>query len=273
MKKYFELYQKLYNEIYPIPNKQFKETEVSNFVAMRGNRYNEKLNKDGVVRLMVVGRAVNGWGKSIDTTSADTYAESAVKLFKKDDRFKSKDEWNMQGTDSNPYSQYTTKSGEVKKYYLSNSPFWSATKEVWYGLSGETKADWYEDIVWNNIYKIAPVEEGNPSTNLIYAQAPICVELLKEEIKLLKPTHILLVVDKSWISWTSRNTVKFDFMKAFDGYKCQCQTALKEQNNAIVQCAFTVDNCKVLITCRPESLSKAEYTKAVINVFNSLKEY
>lgn len=269
MKKYTELYQKLYNEVYKDSSKRFKETELSNFVAMRGSRYNEKPSRDGAVRLMVVGRAVNGWGKSIDTTSADTYAEEATKLFKQEDRFQT--EWNMQGTDSNPYSQYTTKSGEVKKYYLSNSPFWSTTKEVWYGLSGETKVDWYEDIVWNNIYKIAPIEEGNPSTNLIYAQAPTCVELLREEIRLLEPTHILLVVDKSWMSWTSRNKVKFDFMKAFDGYKCQCRTALEEQDKAIVQCAFTVGDCKVLITCRPEALSRENYTNAVIDAFNGLQ--
>lgn len=271
MKKYYELYKKLFEAIYPVHNPKFKETDLSNFVAMRGNRYDCRLNEKGTPRLMVVGRAVNGWGKSIDTSSADTYANNAITLFKNSNRFTSKDEWNMKAADSNPYSEYTTKTGEVKKYYLSTSPFWSVTRDVWYALSGEIKIDWYEDIVWNNIYKIAPSEEGNPSTNLIYAQAPTCVELLEEEINLLDPTHILLVIDKSWVSWTSRNKVMFDFMKAFNGYNCQCQTILKDRGKAIVQCAFTVENRKVLICCRPENTVREDYVKAVVNAFNNLR--
>ena len=266
MKNYTELYKKLYEAVYEGQNK-YKDTDLSNFVAMRGSRYKESNAK----RLMVVGRAVNGWGKSIDISSADAYANSACELFKNENRFTSKDEWNMKNTNDNPYSEYTTKSGKTKKYYLSNSPFWSATRDIWYKLSGEEKSDWYEDIVWNNIYKVAPMEGGNPSTNLIYAQAPTCVELLKEEIKLLKPTHILLVIDKSWVSWTSRNKVIFDFMEAFDGYKCRCQTVLEEQNKAIVQCAFTVNGCKVLITCRPEIVLRDDYKNAVIDAFNGLQ--
>ena len=276
MGKYAELYQKLYNKIYPIPNKQFKETELSNFVAMRGKRYNEKLNKDGVVRLMVVGRAVNGWGKAIDTTSADTYAKEATKLFKQEDRFQT--EWKMKNGETNPYSEYekTDENNKkiIKEYHLSKSPFWSGALQVYQELSKKEPhehTDWYEDIVWNNIYKVAPAEGGNPSTNLIYAQAPTCVELLKEEIKLLKPTHVLLVIDKSWVSWTSRNKVMFDFMEAFDNRNRQCQTVLEEQNKAIVQCAFTVDKCKVLITCRPENVLRDDYKNAVIDAFNGLQ--
>ena len=237
---------------------------------MRGSRYDEKIGKPNVIRFMVVGRAVNGWGKSINTESPDTYANEATTLFEATDRFTT--EWKMQNSESDPYSEYTDKNGKTKKYYLSKSPFWSATRNVWYQLSGEKKSDWYEDIVWNNMYKIAPLEEGNPSTNLIYAQAKICVKLLQEEIRLLQPTHVLLVIDKSWISWTSRNKVMFDFMDAFEGYKCHCHSVLKDQTKAIVQCALSVDDCKILVTCRPETLSRDEYQEAVINAFNEFDE-
>lgn len=270
MKKYTELYTELYDAVYPADNKKFKERHLSNFVAMRGSRYNEKTGKKNVVRLMIVGRAVNGWGKGMNTDSADTYASEATTLFKASDRFKT--EWNMQDCDTNPYSKYTTKEGNEKKYYLSSSPFWSATRDVWYQLSGEQKSDWYEDIVWNNIYKVAPLEGGNPSTNLIYAQADICVKLLQEEIRLLQPTHILLVIDKSWISWKSKNKVMFDFMEAFEKYKCHCHSVLKDQNKAIVQCAFSVNDCKILVTCRPETVSRGDYVEAVINAFSEFNK-
>lgn len=281
MEKYTELYKELHRAIYPIDNKKFKEKHLSNFVAMRGSRYDEKIGKPNVIRFMVVGRAVNGWGKSIYTESADIYAEEATTLFKNCDRFQT--EWNMKNGESAPYSKYEeldedgnpryNESGEkiIKQYYFSKSPFWSSALEIYKELSSNEpheNTDLYEDIVWNNIYKVAPLKEGNPSTNLIYAQAKICVKLLREEIRLLQPTHVLLVIDKSWISWTSRNKVMFDFMEAFEGYKCHCHSLLTDQNKAIVQCALSVDNCKILVTCRPETISRNAYKDAVINAFN-----
>jgi len=285
MEKHTELYKELYNAIYPTHDKKFKERHLSNFVAMRGSRYDEKIGMDNVVRLMVVGRAVNGWGESMNTESADTYANEATTLFESSDRFQI--EWKMKNGESDPYSEYVeldedgapryNENGEkiIKQYHLSKSPFWSSALEIYKEISSNEPhehTDWYEDIVWNNIYKVAPLKEGNPSTNLIYAQANICVELLKEEIRLLKPTHVLLVIDKSWISWISRNKVMFDFMDAFEGYKCYCHSVLKDQNKAIVQCAFMVNDCKILVTCRPETISRDDYKKAVINAFNEFNK-
>ena len=266
---YKELYHKVYGETKKI---KFKETELSNFVAMRGCRYNESTR----TRLMIVGRAVNGWGKGMRTDSADTYACDAVKLFENETRYTSSpNEWKMKNTGENPYAEYVKKKdsgeNELKRYDLSKSPFWSASKEVWSRLSGEDRSDWYEDIVWNNLYKIAPFREGNPSTNLIYAQAETCVDLLKEEIRLLKPTHVLLVIDKTWISWKSRGKVKFDFMKAFEGYQCQYEKALNGVDQSIVQCAFTVGDCKVLVTCRPEPIGREEYVQNVTKAFKNMQ--
>ena len=283
MKLFTELYRQLYDAVYSEGGKKFKETHLSNFVAMRGKRYNEKIGKNDVVRLMVVGRAVNGWGELMPITSSDAYAEEATKLFEQDNRFET--EWGMQNGEIDPYSEYEDldennipkldKDGKkiIKKYYLSRSAFWSAALGVYEELSKEEKhehTDWYEDIVWNNIYKVAPQKEGNPSTNLIYAQAEVCVNLLREEMKLLEPTHVLLVIDKSWVSWTSRKKVMFDFMNAFDGCKCHFYDLLSEQNRKIAQCVFTADNCKVLITCRPEMVSRDEYKNEVVRAFNNL---
>ena len=104
MKKYTELYRKLHSVIYPVDDKKFKERHLSNFVAMRGSRYNEKIGKDNVVRFMVVGRAVNGWGESMNTESPDTYANEATTLFESSDRFQT--EWKMKNGESDPYSEY-----------------------------------------------------------------------------------------------------------------------------------------------------------------------
>ena len=217
MERLKKLYAELCENVF-LKESKYKETRLSSFVAMRGKNYKE----DNTVRFMVVGRAVNGWGESMSQESAEEYAEEAVKLFEDPNRFQT--EWDMRLENDEPYSEYTVldddgnpviQNGKAvkKRYYLSKSPFWSTTLGIYKKLSGSEKSDCYEDIVWNNIYKVAPLKEGNPSTNLIYAQAKTCVKILREEIRLLNPTHILLVIDKSWISWTSRNKVMFDFMK------------------------------------------------------------
>lgn len=270
MDKLRGLYKQLYNDVHD-SKKEFVETEFSNFVTMRGNRYDQKPKDGKAVRFMVVGRAVNGWGAS-RKSDAESYADEAIELFINKDRYK--DEWDMKTEKTDPYSKYKKKDKDGKEieceYHLLDSPFWNTAIGIYNKLHNReyyAVKDVYEDFVWSNIYKIAPKEEGNPSTNLIYAQAKTCVEILKEEIRLLEPTHLLLVIDKSWVSWSSRNKVMFDFMEAFDDYECHCKTVLK--NKDIVQCAFTAGGCKVLITRRPETLGRKDYIDAVKSVFDS----
>ena len=264
MKEYNNLYRELYTAVYEMP-KKYKEISLSDFVAMKGKRYSEKNKK---VKFMLVGRATNGWGE-LKKDSAETYAEDATRIFMKDNRFHT--EWNMKDEDSNPYSEYTdARTGEKKKYYLSKSPFWSTSKEVWCKLNSvDNKSDWYEDIVWSNIYKIAPLESGNPSTNLIYAQAQICTKILKEEINVFKPTHILLVIDESWISWESRKKIMFDFMDSFNDVKDCSQSIPKNQE--IVQKAFISNGTKVVVTCRPEQTERTVYANNVFETYRNMK--
>lgn len=230
MEKYIESYKQLYEAVYSEKKKKYIETQLSNFVTMKGKRYDEKIGKDNVVRFMLVGRATNGWGRGIDTSTQEAYVKGAVELFKQNTRFET--EWGERGMkdgENNPYSEYyeVDENGvpdkeKLKKYYLSKSPFWSTALKIYQELSKDEiheKTDWYEDIVWSNIYKIAPLKEGNPSTGLIYAEAPACVKLLKEEIRILKPTHILLVIDQSWLSLSPRGKTKFDFKEVFEGYE------------------------------------------------------
>ncbi len=264
MKEYINAYKELYKAVYEMP-KKYKEEKLSNFVTMKGERYD--VNKD--VRFMIVGRATNGWGDSMNKISAESYAEEASKIFDKTNRFYT--DWNMKDIKNNPYSEYRdVNDGKEKRYYLSKSAFWSSAKNVWCKLNGvDNKPDWFNEIVWSNIYKVAPFESGNPSTNLIYAQAPACVKILKEEIDILKPTHILLAIDKSWISWTFKGKKKFDFMEAFKNVEC-CKDLVSNNQN-IVQKAFVSDGIKVIVTRRPESLCREEYATAVYETFYNMK--
>lgn len=262
---YKKAYAKLYSTVYGEGHRKYIDKDVSSFVAMQGSEYYQQKN----VRLMLVGRATNGWGKTLPVDSEEKFANEAVSVFQATDRFQT--EWKMQNCLNNPYSEYKDGNGEWKKYYLSGSSFWNYTKDIWCKLNGvEDKPNWYEDIVWNNIYKIAPTDSGNPSTNLIYAQAEACVDILKSEIDILKPTHILLVIDDSWISWTSRKTVMFDFMQVFEGYE-DCSDSIPE-NQQMVQRALQSGDVKVLVTCRPENVGKTEYVTAVLETFENMNK-
>ena len=260
MNEYVNSYNELFKDVYEKPAK-YKETELANFVAMKGARFDE----NQTIRFMLVGRATNGWDRGLQADTRENYSKSASQLFLKSDRFHT--EWNLKDMDSNPYSEYIDqKDGKKKTYYLSKSAFWSSSKNVWCKLNGIVdRPDWLDDIAWSNIYKIAPKDEGNPSTRLIYTQAKACVGILKAEIDVLKPTHILLAIDKSWISWKSRDKIMFDFMEAFDDPEdCQCSIP---QNQEIVQKAFKSKGIKVVVTCRPEKVSRNDYADAVYEMF------
>ena len=66
--------------------------------------------------------------------------------------------------------------------------------------SGARIDDWYEDIVWANLYTVAPAGGGNPNGSLCAAQRVICGKLLKKQIEILNPTHIVFVTDWNWFT-------------------------------------------------------------------------
>jgi hypothetical protein len=53
-------------------------------------------------------------------------------------------------------------------------------------------------LIWSNLYKVAPVKKGNPSTRLIRAQRDLCIRLLKEEVTTYAPRRILFLTGYSW---------------------------------------------------------------------------
>jgi len=276
MEHYKKAYEHLYKAVYESTRKKYKETNLSPFIAMKGKNYDRLKDdsSDSNIRLMLVGRATNGWGQFVDCSSKHSFTETAANLFMSSIRFET--EWKMEATSTNPYSKYESATkidanGNpiIEKYYLSRSAFWSSAAEVWCKLNHISNCpNWYDNIVWNNMYKVAPYENGNPSTNLIYTQAPSCVEILKEEIRLLNPTHILMVIDKSWISWSSYDKIMFDFMNSFENILPVPGTI--ENNQDIVQDAFLSNKRKVIITCRPETISRSKYSNAVIETFSKM---
>jgi hypothetical protein len=110
--------------------------------------------------------------------------------------------------------------------------------------------------------------EGNPSNSLIRAQATGCTEILKAEIGSLKPTHILMEIDESWLSRTSRGKEIYNFMNIFENATDRSDIIPKGQK--IVQKAFISNDIKVIVSCRPERLSREVFSETIVQVFSKM---
>ena len=116
-------------------------------------------------RLMVVGRAINGWDYNVNKCIKSEMLSAA-----------------------NP---------DVLKHmidkYGSTSAFWRITQSVVQNLGLTGVDNWYDNLAWNNLYKIGPNGGGNPKERLCQTQFKLCNKILKHEINTLRPEYILFV--------------------------------------------------------------------------------
>ena len=152
------------------------------FMAREGRKYNK--------RLMVVGRAVNGWGNKKST--AELQYSSARQNFI--DSFRSSD-------DDCPMVWVAKSAGNTDGYNTNRSAFWRVIRRVsrrlgvWHDGQEE---NWSSRLVWSNLYKISPHACGNPSDKLCALQEPGCIELLRKEIEDYQPERILFLTGMNW---------------------------------------------------------------------------
>ena len=248
--------------------------EYVTFTAMQGHRYNQSEDIFGnPFRLMMVGRAVNGWDeyRPVGEFSEEEFIQASIENLNNDKKALSygKDRfewiWAEGNTAKNCLREGIDRSpSDIGKYLLTRSPLWSYTKDIWsnlYGKQQRWEERWFENIVWSNLYKIAPHESGNPSGKLMKYQKDVCLELLKREVEYFKPTHILFITGKDWFS---------PFTNIFDEVrfrKANCASGVNK-NNIYVEGTGCYrfaegDNAKIIIACRPEMRNKEDYTKQV----------
>lgn len=115
------------------------------------------------IRLMIVGRATNGTDKPTpDFSWVRSYFEEA--------------------------------------HGMTRSQFWNTGKKFFSALTGITlEDDWYENIVWTNLFRIAPKSGGNPTKKLADNQKRLCIQAHKEDIETYQPTHILYMTGRNWM--------------------------------------------------------------------------
>lgn len=192
---YLRLYRDCASSLYRMSGKQWSFSELGHFVSMAGEKYQEE-----TVRLMIVGRATNGW-KRLESTDEETFGaavekEAALQGFS----------W-VVGSDAE-----TGLINDEGTYPLSASPFWRTAKNIWRKLSEQESDRWVDHVAWSNLYKIAPSNDtaetrynyANPSTTLCRKQLKACHSILVREMEKYKPTHLLFITGWDWFyDWVS----------------------------------------------------------------------
>ena len=250
------------------------------FTAMQGNKYAESKDiKGNPFKFMLVGRAVNGWDEfrrdADKPLSEEIFVESSIDNIANNQNtiIFGKDRFEWINTDGDiPHNQ--SRPGIDRKvvkgdYFLNRAQIWSYTKGIWdnlYGRETEWNERWFENIVWNNLYKIAPHDEGNPGECLQRQERSACIELLKAEIDYLKPTHIFFATARD--GWYDKFDILFNNKKNIGTNVYLGKYNNEEYVEAVAEYQYKDGNiAKVVVACRPEGRTKNKYVKQVSEMF------
>ncbi len=151
---------------------KFKESSCV-FCAQWGEAFLSQ-NKDQ--KFMVVGRAVNGWIHN--KLDADVlFGNGEERIFNRPDQI----EWVQTSYDNS------------EGYRTSRSSFWRVVKTIAIKSHGRTHKDWYSNVAWSNLFKVAPNRiGGNPNKKLRDIQRKYCIAIFLKELETLNPDVIIM---------------------------------------------------------------------------------
>lgn len=182
-REYGALYEQMLERVGRAIN--IKHVKIGAFWPMRGHLYDGKL--------MVVGKATNGWGKPGWTRDGMLDPELRRRIVEvaragsEQDR-KCPMSWVVESWDSG------------KEYKPHKSAFWQIALRVACGLQRWAKPDagWTSYLCWSNLSKLAPAKGGNPSSSLWNAQFQVACQLLDREVKEFAPKVVLVMSGWKW---------------------------------------------------------------------------
>lgn len=235
----------LYRQLYGILNAEHSSIKmpadgVSVLYPMAGARFEGQS-----IKLMLIGRAANGWDEGYNgKISEEAFVRRAVDALNSREGFS----WIHGNSEKNQ-----------KGYNIRRSAFWRTARGVFARLNALTEAqlpcDWYEGVVWHNLYCVVPQTSGNPSAALAHAQLELCRQLLIKQIAFYQPTHLLFVT--GWDGWFSKFADCFpDVGRAgADGF---------------VAGSGTDGHRLAVVTARPECKPERDYVETVSGAFFEL---
>ena len=216
----------LYNEL--LDSLKDREESLACCSLMVGKEY-----KDSDFKLLVVGRAINGWEENPwkPGVSVDEYAEKVLEIG--DSAFK-----------------WTNIIKPESGYNVNKSSFWRVSRDIFKGISGKNDDNWISKIAWSNLYKVSKFDGGNPSDKLCILQLETCKKILLKEIREIVPDLILFITDMNWFK---------DFnLEEFE---------VEETNGETIVAVGKYESTKIIVTKRPERKAENKFVNDVISIF------
>ena len=243
------LYEKLYEEC----SVADFFSKSAHFVSMQGEYYGNSDKK-----FMLIGRATNGW-EPLNMQSKELFGDEAEALFFDCSR------WNwIESINGTLYSTHDREQTNLsKRYCIDKKPYWAYTKEIWSQIDGSFVNDdiWQKNIVWSNLYKVAPAAQDNPDWIARKTQYNTCLQILKEELEYYKPTHILIITGYDW----------------FESFSCLFENVIdtgkrnvlrgENKNEDYVEATAEYKGAKVVVACRPEWREREKYVSQIVEAF------
>lgn len=159
--------------------------DVSAFCLQWGERFPLYPNKG----FLFVGKAVDGW------LSSKTDIEFLLNTQQRNG-FK-----DLRNQLNSGYSMW----GSVDFGNKRKEGFWKITEQI--AKEFHTK-EWFCNIAWTNLYKIAPFDGGDPCLGLIGEQQKSCLEIFQKEVELLSPEYVFMLTsgwEKEFLKYLNDN--------------------------------------------------------------------
>lgn len=184
-----ELYKQLAQKVLEHnKNMRGKKGAITICPAIKGNDY----DKNAEVRLMFIGRAINGWCYLNENDNSNNVV----------DRLNNCENCGL-GWVKNNWNWDKCGDCDIAKQKLENgiynnrisSPFWNMVHYIC-KQHNITEDNWYNQIVWSNLYKASYADGGNPD-GFYKEQIEQCNKILIEEITEFNPTHIYFITESA----------------------------------------------------------------------------
>jgi hypothetical protein len=227
-------------------------TKLAAFAPMKGHKSNGDL--------MVIGRALNGWGKGWSVES-NLMIESRNNVLKHEfDYSESKTKcplsWVKELWGNNALVK--GEDGESFKYNTKKSAYWRVINRITAELGIDRSADWPSHLMWSNLYKVSPAERGNPNTLLCNLQLDICLKLLKLELSEWHPERILMITGLNYwaqpfiehLNISPRPELTHNYVEFIGNYIYDSGSV-----------------ARVVVSKRPERQNESLFTQEVISAF------
>ncbi len=189
-------------------------------------------------KLLVCGRALNGWDETTFSFMGDTEAlvDRCIGAFGSDSGKK------------NPLGWVEDRWQKGDNYRTSRSAFWRVVRSIAARL-GYKDDGWTEYIAWTNLMRVSPATGGNPEEWSWNAQLPHASRMLLKEIRELTPDVTVVLAGSSW----------FDPFRNHDGFRENFTTiADPPSGSKYVKLVGSMGDMRVVVGPYPQGKNEKE---------------